>query len=668
MIINEFDDNEIVRVIAGDTETHTYIDNVLMSTEQINAFFREKDEDGNLLHDIAFARKHVRVNAYAWLVSNGKKFAWLENFTEFVEFCCQHKVKTIWWYNAKFDFSFFDYEMLTNDWQLKDFKELTHKSYHSLHGEQGQRYKLTLCYEYARKGVDDRHKREHIFSNYDFCNLFGGGLANNLKAFNVVDYDGNPIRKLEMDYQAEIDDNAIQYMKNDVHGLFHLVRIASEFLEKNTGYSLMDDRPLIITAGGLAKRELLETMYNTGDYKKNVKIFKKEHRMSVELDEELRNKKLYQGGKTIANSDYLNKLITKKIFYYDRNSMYPSEMAIMPDLIGGILVLNKKYLDFYKKHNYEIIYEIENYHFSLKDGALAVLYNPFIKQYCDTLNCGEYNNRTFLIYAFELEMLSNFYNIKLDYKQIYAIERHKTDKYKRYVEKWYNLKAQAKKEKNGVLQAFSKLMLNSSYGKLAQNPVRINSHREINEDTGAVHLIEDDSTIDENSMLSIIIGSYITAKARCSLMSFMIELCGSATNTREHIFYCDTDSVQTDIEYSKADAFKLGGWKLEEDHYFDFAKYLAPKTYALIMKKEDNKFFYLLHSKGVQTKVLSALIDENTPIEEFDKIFKSGKTFQTLSGLNVVGGKALLPLEKMLCREDNISIVNENSLVDEREI
>ena len=435
MKINEFNETDITPIISADTETHTFVDGVLMSTEQIKKLFAERNEDGELTHTTAWARQHVSVDAYAWLVSDGRKFAWLETFEEFVIFCCQHKVKTIWWYNAKFDFAFFDYQLLSKGWNLAESKKMSHMTYNSLHGEQGQRYKLTLCYEYARKGVDDRHTRKHTFSNYDFCNIFGGGLENNLKSFNVVDYNGNAIRKLTMDYQAEIDENAIQYMRNDVDGLFHLVRIASEFLENETGYTLMKDNPEIMTAGGLAKRVLLETIYETGDAKKNVLYFQKEHRVSIELDAMLRYKKLYQGGKTIANPDFLNKLIKTKIYYYDRNSMYPSEMSIMPDLVGGLLELNKEYLEFYKTHNYQIIYELENYHFTLKDGALGVLYNPFIKKYVETFDAVDYNNRTFLIFDFELDTIGKFYDITTDFKKIYAIKKKENKKYKKYVEK-----------------------------------------------------------------------------------------------------------------------------------------------------------------------------------------------------------------------------------------
>jgi len=656
-------------VIASDTETHTYIDNKLLTTEEINEEFAKTDLYGNNIHNVTWARKHVRVEAYAWLISDGRYFACLETFQQFVEFCCQHGVKTIWWYNAKFDFGFIDYQLLTTEWTLCDnTKHMRHKQYNSLHGEQGQRYKLTLSYEYKRSGRDvNRHKQIYTFSNYDFMNFFNGGLAKNLEAFNVVDFENNPIRKLEMDYQAEeIDQNAIQYMRNDVDGLYHLVRIASEFLEVNCGYSLMQENPLIITAGGLAKRVLLRYMYNQDDDRQNVKYFQKIHRMSIELDQQLRHLKLYQGGKTIANTDYLDKWVTSKIYYYDRNSMYPTEMDRMPDLVGGLIKVTPEYVDFYRDHNYQLIYEITDYKFILKDGALPILYDPFIHQYVESMHGIQYNNRTFLMFDFELEEIGEFYDIECDICNVFAIQKIQNDGISQFVRDWYKIKADAKKTKNGVMQAFAKLMLNSSYGKLSQNPSRVVSHREISKETGAVTLIEEDEEADEKSLLSVIMGAYITAKARCSLTAFMRSLCNGAENTRKHIYYCDTDSVQTDIEYKHPDAFKLGGWKLEEGEPFCGGKWLAPKTYTLLMQKASGERYYIIHTKGVATKVLEQYLTKDCTVEDADAIFKKGRLFQTLCGMNVVGGKALLPMQKMLCTPDNVRNVDGQFIMDER--
>ncbi|MBQ0154584.1 MAG: hypothetical protein KBS70_07355 [Bacteroidales bacterium] len=669
MVIDEFPIDYKCSVIAADTETHTFIDGELLSTDEIQRIFAEQDVTGSYIHGQSWAREHVSVSAYAWLISDGIYFAWLDTFEEFINFCHQHFVDTVWWYNAKFDFSFIDYEILSSGkWELSTSKKLKDHQYSSLHGDQGQRYKLSICIERKREQISDRHYRSYTTNHYDFANIFGGGLKQLLDSFDVKDYDGNDIRKLEMDYQGEITDESINYMKNDVFGLYHLIRIASDFLQQETGYTLLTDKVMILTAGGLAKKVLLRSLYGKEDLtdtdqikkedKMNVSTYQSIHRMSIELDQTLRHKHLYVGGKTIANKDYLNKLVKRNIYYYDRNSMYPSEMAIMPDLIGGLSQIDEKYIDYFKSHGYQIIYELKDYGFHVKDGCLPVMYDFFTSQYVESFIASDYNNRTFMIFDFELEELSNFYDISTNYEAIYVIRKSENPGYKRFIDKWYTKKAESKKAKNGVLSAFSKLMLNSSYGKLSQNPMRHITHREISEETEAVHLVEDGEEIsDEKSLLSVIQGSYITAKARCALMSFMREVCGGAENTREHIFYCDTDSIQTDIEYKYPDAYKLGGWKLEEGRPFTGGKWLAPKTYVL-WQEIDGKREFVVHSKGVQTKVLSGFFGAHTSDKDIDDIFSPGRSYQTLCGLNVRGGKALLPLEKQLCRVDNLKLSN----------
>lgn len=160
-------------------------------------------------------------------------------------------------------------------------------------------------------------------------------------------------------------------------------------------------------------------------------------------------------------------------------------------------------------------------------------------------------------------------------------------------------------------------------------------------------------------------GAYITAKARCALTGFMRALCGDAQNTLAHILYCDTDSVQTDIEHSNADPYTLGGWKLETGKPYNAGKWLAPKTYMLLQFDAQGLPCYTIHSKGVNSKTLSAAIPDGTPPADAFARFAPGLQYQTLCGINVSGGKALLPFFKQLCREDNIIPCGEYNFVED---
>lgn len=662
MIYNDFPADHRPIVCAADTETITRIDGKIFSDSDLLEFFAQRSPSGEILYGQSWAREHCTVSAYAWMISDGVYFAICETMIEFLDFCAAHRVVNVWWYNAPFDFSFFDYQLLTTGWKLGG-KKLAIGEYSSLHGRQGQRYKMTICHFYRDRS---RHKKPWEISMYDFRNIFAGGLAQNLKAFNVCDYSGNPIRKLEMDYQStDFTPERIAYMRNDTAGLFHLVRIASEFIEREISaeYGFMGEKIKVLTAGGLAKIGLLESMYQSG-YKWDLIAFHTQHPMTPERDADIRSFKLYQGGKTLVNPLYINRVYTGHLYYYDRNAMYPAETALMPDLTGGLLSIRKDKQDYYNSNGYQIIYELTDCNFYIKQGALPIFYDPFTRQYVTEYHSYNYNNRAFWIFDFELEEIGKFYDIEYNKNRIFAIKKTVNPGIAAYVHHWHDKKSQAKKDKNGVLSAFSKLMNNSGIGKLAQNPVIEQSHRELDADGGYVHLIQDGAETDEKAILSVIMGAYITAKARCALTTFMRKLCGDAQHTLAHIFYCDTDSVQTDIEYPDPDPYTLGGWKLETGKPYDAGKWLAPKTYILLQFDNDGNPCYTIHSKGVSAKTLSAAIPDGTPPDEAFARFAPGLEYQMLCGINVPGGKALLPFFKQLCREDNITPCGDYQFVE----
>ena len=105
--------------------------------------------------------------------------------------------------------------------------------YSSLHNEFGARYALEIWHKYEDKAHVERVS--HI-QNYDLCNIFGGGLKGILEDLDVRNDCNEPIRKLEMDYQENKDANgnftqeAIQYMLNDVKGLYYAILKLNRFM------------------------------------------------------------------------------------------------------------------------------------------------------------------------------------------------------------------------------------------------------------------------------------------------------------------------------------------------------------------------------------------------------------------------------------------------------
>lgn len=644
-----------INYISADTEAYTLIDGVRVSSADLLTLGCEKSA--------AWFREHVTVDVYAWLISNGTHTACFETWEAFADFCAAHRVGCVWWYNAKYDFAHIDYQLLMSGWTLKDRGKLTDRTYKSLHGRQGQRYCLTVGKEYK---AADRHKYTHITRHYDLCNIFGGGLAKNLEAFNVTDFDGNPIRKLEMDYQGDDPEKMRAYMNNDVHGLYHLVRLCDTFLYDKWQYNLAVKKPDVMTAGGLAKKILLS--YCNGfcrDAKENVKAFQAWHKVTPETDYYYRAHGLYRGGITLVNVRYQNRhLHGKPIYKYDINSMYPYQMSIMPDLIGRPAVFTyERWKNYPFKSDNVAVYHVKTAYGELKENALPVFYDLLRNEYTPHIEI-DGNNISYLFFSFEWDELNKWYDITAEIDTVYVFKKAPAHGFRQFVEDNYNLKREGKKTGNKIMEAFAKLLLNSSYGKLSESPWKDLSHREINPETGAVTLMEDGKKLDENVILSVVVGAQITSMARCQLLRLIRETC---PNPARDFIYCDTDSIIAFTQYPNPDPYTLGALKDETVKNgvsipFTDAKFLAPKTY-LLYRIIDGEPKIEVHTKGIPPRAVIGTephqINETLPVKTIMARFAAGKQFIALSAMNVRGGKALVPIKKYLCRTENTIIVGD---------
>ena len=66
----------------------------------------------------------------------------------------------------------------------------------------------------------------------------------------------------------------------------------------------------------------------------------------------------------------------------------------------------------------------------------------------------------------------------------------------------------------------------------------------------------------------------------------------------------------------------------------------------------------------MRKKAKISMVSRESADEAFSR-FAPGLEYQTLCGINVPGGKALLPFFKQLCREDNITPCGDFQLVED---
>lgn len=665
---------------AIDTETQVYFKGRILSQKSLFKKLQKLSTEER--------RKALSNVTWAWQCYDELNGFFMTNdFYEWLAYHCRCSYKFGWCYNATFDFAQIDYELLAtgkDKWTPhmhekrgsgKGYNKGQPWTYESVHSDMGARYAYKLWIPYKNK---DRHEYVHAVEFRDFAKFVPGGLAKLLKDLKVKDNDGNDVRKLTMSYQAVDTNNLkeadIDYCANDVKGLYFAIKKFNGSIEEqsNGECHIFGKDTNLMTAGGFAKRELLRSMYpNLNDYRKRIKQYQKEHPLTVEQDKFVRDNHLYRGGIVLINPRYKGKMLTKAMmkspmYRYDVNSEYPYAMSIANDLIGQPI---KKPLEEWlsmsdeERSQYEAVYVLMGAYGTVKKGCIGVWYDPFEMRYVDEIN----ESGMHLMFERELNEMSQWYDdFEIDCKTVLLWKKGERV-YAPFVNKNYAIKAQAKKDGNPTLQLATKLEINNAYGKLAERSERITGHYELSDDTGAIHFVRDDTEVDAKSMMNVVVGSLITAIARCYILSKIREMCG---NRITYLFvYIDTDSIHAFAKYDKADAFTLGGLKLEA--VCDAIKYIAPKTYIdiLTVQKDDTVNMevkkdgtvhcdFEIHSKGINVNaVILDLMKKQKgkrhkmpTVELLDRKIAYGAKYICLIAMNVKGGKVLVPTEKYIAR------------------
>ena len=153
-------------------------------------------------------------------------------------------------------------------------------------------------------------------------------------------------------------------------------------------------------------------------------------------------------------------------------------------------------------------------------------------------------------------------------KVISVTAPRKVVRFKEFVDVFMAEKIRAKKEGDRVAEIFSKLILNSSYGKFAQNPDKYfhyhiqGPHDDMPDDPELeIYLAHETGArvwrkpVKAHQYLDVATAASITGAARAVLMR--------ALAAADRPMYCDTDSIICERLQADIDSTKLGSWKLE---------------------------------------------------------------------------------------------------------
>lgn len=646
VIVNTFSGRTKYKYAAFDTETHTYVNGELLPEEKIRQMCAQteiKHGRRELVYPQSWWREHCEVKAWAYTVYTPDGFAIAETFDEFMQVIESAGIKHGWFYNAPFDFSILDYDLLSRGFAHVE-KVASPMQYDEMCNDFGARYRMRIAYPCERL-----KSGKFTVSMYDLRNILPGGLKKNLESFKIKDAEGEDVRKLEMDYQSAVcTDDDIKYMRADVAGLWHLVDTAGEMFYKKYGIAIHHGKPEIYTASSLSKRYILTGMYPGNNWAYTQKKFRRDHPMTLERDKYYRAHGLLGGGRVLVNPHFQGQHLTgSRLNRFDANSHYPAYMAEMLSVYG--------FPDWFDtlEHAREwypadacYILEFSELYMTLKQNAIPAWRDPISTKIVDTV-CVTPNETSLLMFIEEFDELQNWYDL-IGYKilGVHVYKTHKEPFIESAMRQAYDEKATAKAKKDKAGQIGPKLLMNGYGGKYSQNPWRSEITRVLDE---YVRRVEVKRYAEESALMQVVQGARITANGRVRLLQAARRISGNDMVNK--LYYGDTDSLHISADYTGADPYKLGEFKRENEKPIVRACFVAPKTYYEI--EEDGTME--LHAKGVHIEDVQNLIKRGVSIE---KIFSPGYCVQSLTAINVKGGKALLPFYKRIVKgkHDRISI------------
>ena len=683
MILNTFQAQSRAPYATMDTETHHLLDGEDMpSAETLLEMILERDpKTGKRLRNSQWWREHITVTVWAYIVYTPEGLAILETWAETSRFLAQHAIKTVWWYNAPFDFAALDAAKMRDGWRyvIEDKKatpspptadrpEIAPKlteplTYSELASPFGARYTMTEIHPFDRSAAYSRTNRKTVKTrHYDARNLLRGGLGKNLETYKVTDADGNPIRKRTMNYQAagadSLTEDDLLYMQDDARGLWYLIDAFGKQLADDYGIEIRGRKPQVLTASGLAKKLLLRKMYPTmRDDRARARLYRKLHPIDPELDHYLRDADLLHGGLVIVNPAIRGKPLQGiPIFRFDYNSHYPAIMASMPDIRGKPRIIEGRAA---KDSEKDVrVFEITEIHAILRRGYVPSWLDPFTHGVADVIEMTPDDHKPIMMFDFELDELALWYDCRVEVSRTWLWKGAPCPAFADFVADHYARKAEASARHDKARKETEKTILNGCTGKFSQNPARRIQWRQMGED-GVVRLMQAEIEIDEAAIMSVLQGSYITAMGRTLLRKSCRLIAQSAHKpVAAVILYTDTDSLHSTVPWRDTDPYALGALKCENETPIKDAIFIAPKTYAeideealaligYVARKEYDGDGVNIRCKGVNVELLREAWNHGEPLAE---IYRIGREYPSLTALNVRGGKALLPLPKAVCR------------------
>lgn len=485
---------------------------------------------------------------WAWGVCpiHKNKFIAGNNIETFIEYI-KEKGGTYYFHNLKFDGMFIIDYLLRHQFKHTTGKKLYPFELSTLISDMGAWYSIRICFEEREVEIRDSLK------------ILPMTIAEMPKNFDI------PLQKLEIDYEEDrpighvLTDQEKSYLYNDVMILAEAIHFLYEQGQKKltTGSNAMKDY----------KERITPKQYD--------RLFPRLEPMTYDDI-----KRSYKGGFTYLNPKYKNKIIENGTVF-DVNSMYPWAMKYCclpygdPIFCKGKVEVTELYPLFVQSLCCE---------FKLKPGRIPSIQIKNNISYRETEYLEHSEGLTQLVLtSVDLQLFFDNYDVYVESWDGGYQFSGKVGMFDSYIDHWYELKNQSKKDGKPGLNRLSKLMLNSLYGKFGARRKGYSKIPYLDEETDKVRFTKGE--IEERKAGYIPVATFITSYCRDRIIRGAIA-CG------ERFIYADTDSlhiVGDEVpDGLDVDDYRLGAFKVEER--FTNAKFIRQKTYMeLVSGKWDIK-------------------------------------------------------------------------------
>jgi hypothetical protein len=444
----------------------------------------------------------------------------------------------VFFHNLKFDGEFILYWLFANGFRhVTDKKHLESLTFTTLITVDGKFYEIIVCF--YKKG---HHTNKVTFR--DSLKLLPFTVDEIARSFNL------PYQKQDLDYRQKrerghlLTEHERAYIENDVK----IVAAALNAMY-NQGLTRM-------TLGSNA----------LADFKKTMPFYSFDRHFPVPVyDEEIRQ--AYFGGYAMIRKDLKNAEIWDGIVL-DVNSLYPYVMKEKPLPFGEGIYFSGEYK---KNVVFPLYFQMLNCQFRIRPGFLPTIpQKAFPGQQEHYLESSGDEVVCLYLTSLDLDLFFRHYDVfNIEYIGGWMF-KGKRGLYDGYIDKWAEIKRQAKMDNNKPLYQIAKLMLNSLYGKLATSP-RVQSKIPVFID-GIVDY--ENGSQEYRDPVYIPAAAFITAWARNVTIT-------AAQQHYDRFVYCDTDSLHlAGLDMPKdldIDPSRIGAWKHEMT--FRLARFIRPKCY-----------------------------------------------------------------------------------------